>query len=199
MAIAVRSATSTLRARGVLATRAATASSLMCAGGMTTPGAIAFTRTSGPSATARLRTRALIAVLATACGTCEGQACVAATSEMKRIDPEERASAGAAAWARKNAARGPARKIDSQSARDTEENGFGIHGDAAWTRASRRGEEDEGEVQEEKKEEEKISSISAWDAPSTVRSARNASARAPSSFLRKSTARPAASGSLLKE
>ena len=54
MAIAVRSSTSTLRARGVLATRAAIASALMSAGGMTTPGAIAFTRTSGPSATARL-------------------------------------------------------------------------------------------------------------------------------------------------
>src|SRR5450759_2424097 len=144
MAIAVRSATSTLRARGVFATRAAIASALMSAGGMTTPGAIAFTRTSGPSATARLRTRALIAALAAACGTCEGQTCVAATSEMKRIDPCEARSAGAAACARKNAARGPARKIASQSARDTEENGFGIHGDAAWTRASSRRGEEEG-------------------------------------------------------
>src|ERR1017187_9412337 len=184
MAIAVRSATSTLRARGVLATRAATASALMSAGGMTTPGAIGFTRTPGPSATARLRTSALIAAFATACGTCEGQACVAAMSEMKRIDPEERASAGAAACARKNAARGPARKIASQSAGDTEENGFGIHGDAAWTRSSRRGEEDE----EGKREEEKISSNSLRGALSSARSARNASARLPSSFLRKSNA-----------
>src|ERR1039457_3874456 len=188
MAIAVRSATSTLRARGVLATRAATASALMCAGGMTTPGAIAFTRTPGPSATARLRTSALIAAFATACGTCEGQACVAATSELKRIDTE----------------RGPARKIAPQSARDREENGFGIPGDAAWTRASRRGagEEDGGadegeDEEEEKREEEKISLNSESGASSAEKSARNACARAPSSFLRKSTARPASSASLL--
>src|SRR5664279_4586045 len=162
IAIAVRSAMATWRASGVFATRAAIASALISAGGRTTPGATALTRTDGPMATARLRTRALMAAFAAACGMCVGHACVAATSETKRMDPAARVSAGAAACARKNAARGPARKIASQSETETEENGFGIHGDAAWTRASRpgAGEEDggadEGEDEEEgKREEEK--------------------------------------------
>src|SRR5450755_38368 len=166
IASAIRSATATWRARGVFATRAATASVLISAGGRTTPGATALTRTFGPMATARLRTRALIAAFAAACGTCVGHACVAATSETKRMDPDERASAGAAACARKNAARGPARKTASQSERDTEENGFGIQGDAACTRASRRGGEEGEEDEEEKREEEKTASRSAWGAPS---------------------------------
>ena len=84
-------------------------------------------------------------------------------------------------------ARGPARKTASQSASVTAEKGFGIHGEAAWTRASRR-----GERRRRKRGEEKISSNSLMGAPSAARSAWNASARAPSFLLRrKSTARSA--------
>ena len=51
------------------------------------PGATPFTRTAGPRATARFRTRASIAAFAAECGMWRGHAFVAATSETRRIAP----------------------------------------------------------------------------------------------------------------
>ena len=62
-------------------------------GGRTIPGAIPFTRTAGPRATARFRTSASTAAFETAWGRWRGQAVVAATSETRRTAPPVSASA----------------------------------------------------------------------------------------------------------